>query len=885
MDRLARFFGPTSPKSPAGVRPRGVRAVNPNAIRPLLALGERLVELSEKAAHLPRIDVDDRTAADLELLGNGGFTPLDGFMARADYDSVVERMRLADGRPWSLPITLAVATEQAERLPPGAEVALWHHGRPIAVLRVRDRFTYDRAREAKLVFRTEDTAHPGVAALMRQGDVYLGGPVEVIAADINTSFGRYRFTPAQVRASFERRGWRRIVAFQTRNPIHRAHEYLNKCALEMVDGLLIHPLVGETKGDDIPADVRMRCYEALLEKYYPPDRTMLAVFPAAMRYAGPREAIFHALVRRNYGCTHFIVGRDHAGVGNYYGTYDAQLIFNEFEEGELGITPVFFEHTFYCKGCGNIASDKTCVHDPILRVAPSGTKVRQLLRDGKALPPEFSRPEVARILLEAYHPELREERETREKEGAVKRNRVVIIGLDCAAPQLVFEQFRERLPHLSRLMSKGAWGELRSCDPPITVPAWSCMTSSKDPGQLGIYGFRNRRNYSYDDLVFANSSAVKEKRVWDFLTESGKKCIVLGVPGTYPPTPLEGGHMVGCFMTPSTAAQYTHPPALKAEIEQVVGRYVLDVEDPRAESRDDTLRQIYDMTDKRFKLAQHLVRTKDWDFFMMVEMGPDRIHHAFWSHHSTTHHAHDPKSPFKDAILEYYVYLDHLVGELVAVLPTDTTVIVASDHGVQDMKGGICINEWLIDNGWLVLAEPRPAKPTSLSKLKVDWSRSKAWGEGGYYARVCLNVRGREPQGTIAPEDYEATRTERAQALAAIPDDEGNAIGTRVLRPDELYSAMNGVPPDLMVYFGDLTWRSVGTVGHRRHVVYENDTGTDDANHHPDGIFIMAGPGVPADTRLSGLRIYDVAPTVLRLFGEDIPADLQGRVLFDSARD
>ncbi len=374
--------------------------MNSYPIRPLLATGARIAELAAKAPKLPRIDVDDRTAADLELLGNGGFSPLTGFLAKADYDSVVLRMRLASGEPWSIPITLAVTKEQSDAIP-GDEAALWVKGRPVAVVRIEERFGYDKAREAQNVFRTEDTAHPGVAALMRQGDVLLGGPVEVIAADINTTFAKYRLTPSETRAEFAARGWKRIVAFQTRNPIHRAHEYLTKCALEMVDGLLIHPLVGETKGDDIPADVRMRCYEVLMENHYPKARVMLSVFPAAMRYAGPREAIFHALVRRNYGVTHFIVGRDHAGVGNYYGTYDAQRIFEEFADGELGIQPVFFEHTFFCRQCGWIASDKTCHHDPSERVAPSGTKVREMLREGLEPPPEFSRPAVARILIDA----------------------------------------------------------------------------------------------------------------------------------------------------------------------------------------------------------------------------------------------------------------------------------------------------------------------------------------------------------------------------------------------------------------------------------------------------------------------------------------------------
>ena len=321
-------------------------ATPPTGIEPRLVAPARAEELLARIEGTPVLEVDDRVASDLELLGNGGFTPLRGFLGRKDYEAVVSTMRLADGQPFSIPITLSARKEEAAAFQAGKDVALRFRGRIVALLHLEETYEYDREKEARLVFRTTDPAHPGVAALMKQGEILLGGSVDVLVPDIHTEFGEYRFTPTQTRALFKEKGWERIVAFQTRNPVHRAHEYLQKCALEMVDGLLLHPLVGETKGDDIPADVRMRCYEVLLEKYYPQDRTMLAVFPAAMRYAGPREAIFHAVVRRNYGCTHFIVGRDHAGVGNYYGTYDAQKIFDQFAPGELGIQPVFFDHTF-----------------------------------------------------------------------------------------------------------------------------------------------------------------------------------------------------------------------------------------------------------------------------------------------------------------------------------------------------------------------------------------------------------------------------------------------------------------------------------------------------------------------------------------------------------
>jgi sulfate adenylyltransferase len=365
--------------------------------------GERANQLEIEARSLHTLNLNPFEVSDLEMLAIGGFSPLEGFMTKADYEGVVRRKRLASGLPWTLPVTLAVTSAQAGSLRGKDRVALSDaSGQALAILQAQDIFPYDRETEAREVFRTTDEAHPGVAYLRTRGDWLVGGAVEVFRRPDDRQFQQYRLDPVDTRRIFAERGWKTVVGFQTRNPVHRAHEYIQKTALEIVDGLLLHPIAGETKSDDVSLAVRLRCYEVLLENYYPEDRVLLALNPASMRYAGPREAIFHALVRKNFGCTHFIVGRDHAGVGNFYGPYDAQKIFAEFEPRELGITPLFFENTFYCRRCAGMASPKTCGHDADSRVILSGTQVRAILNDGSQLPGEFTRPEVAEVLHAAY---------------------------------------------------------------------------------------------------------------------------------------------------------------------------------------------------------------------------------------------------------------------------------------------------------------------------------------------------------------------------------------------------------------------------------------------------------------------------------------------------
>jgi predicted AlkP superfamily phosphohydrolase/phosphomutase len=456
--------------------------------------------------------------------------------------------------------------------------------------------------------------------------------------------------------------------------------------------------------------------------------------------------------------------------------------------------------------------------------------------------------------------------------------RVLVIGLDCAAPQLLFDRWLGELPALRELTRRGRHGVLRSCDPPITVPAWACMTSSRDPGALGVYGFRNRPRHGSYGLALADSRAIAEPRLWDILSQRGRPTVAIGVPPTWPVQEISGA-MVSCFMTPDTRGhQYTHPAELAAELEALVGEYVVDVPF-RTDDKDGLLADIEDMTDRRFRVASHLLESRPWDLFFLVEIGTDRIHHGFWRFIDPEHRRHEPGNRFEDAVLDYYRGVDRRLGELVERAGDDTAVLVVSDHGAMRMDGGICVNEWLRREGYLVLHD-EPATPRPLRPEDVDWHRTTAWGEGGYYCRLFVNVAGRERDGVVAPAALDRVCDDLRAGLQTIEDDAGRPMPAPTVahRGEELYPTRAGVCPDLLVYFGGLRWRSIGLVGTGALHRLDNDTGPDDANHAPDGLYVIAGAGVtpgPGPRR----SLLDVAPTILELLGEPVPDAMQGTSL------
>jgi len=457
-----------------------------------------------------------------------------------------------------------------------------------------------------------------------------------------------------------------------------------------------------------------------------------------------------------------------------------------------------------------------------------------------------------------------------------KKKRVLVIGLDCAEPSLVFDQYRAELPNLNYLMLNGVWGELESVLPPITVPAWMCSQTSKDPGTLGIYGFRNRADYSYEKMNIANSRSIVEPTVWDYLGRVGKQSYLIGVPPSYPPKQVNGG-MVGCFLSPNVNSKFTYPETLREEILRVAPNYAVDAENFRTENKQWLLEKIYEMTEARFKVIQHLMKTRDWDYFMSVEIGVDRLHHGFWKYHDPKHIKHEPNNPLLTCIHDYYVWLDKEIGKTLELIDDETSVIVMSDHGAKRMDGGICINEWLVQNGYLVLDE-KPEGIIPLAKAKINWDKTRVWGEGGYYSRVFLNVQGREPNGIIPPSEYEKVRDELIAKFHALPDHEGKPMKTHAFKPQDVYKKVNGVAPDLIVIWGDLYWRGVGSLGSGEIYTFENDTGPDDANHAQQGMYIYFDPKRKLGGReLKNSKLVDIAPTVLNEFGLPIPQDMIGK--------
>ena len=458
--------------------------------------------------------------------------------------------------------------------------------------------------------------------------------------------------------------------------------------------------------------------------------------------------------------------------------------------------------------------------------------------------------------------------------------RVAVIGVDCGTPQLLFDRLADEIPNINALMGRGMHGELASITPPITIPAWACAMSGKTPGQLAIYGMRNRKDTTYEGLSIATSLSVKEPQVWDELGRRGMKSLLIGVPPGYPPKPLEGWR-VSCFLTPPSAESFTHPAELGSEIKEELGGedYIFDIPNFREQGYDFVLDQLFKMTERRFRVARRFVKEKPWDFFMLVEMGADRLHHVFWQHFDPSHPKYEPGNRFETAFQDYYRFLDRQVGALLEALPEDCVTILMSDHGARPMVGGVCFNDWLVREGYLAMTEP-VTEQTPIAKAPIDWSRTVAWGDGGYYGRLFLNVKGREPQGIVDPSRYETVRDELIERLEAMPGPDGEPLGTKVYRPQDVYPEVRGVAPDLLVYFGDLEWRSVGAVraGTVAEVfTYDNDTGPDGANHDRTGVFVMTGaPGQPTGRR-EGLSILDVGPSILKLYGIDPPEDAVGR--------
>jgi predicted AlkP superfamily phosphohydrolase/phosphomutase len=456
------------------------------------------------------------------------------------------------------------------------------------------------------------------------------------------------------------------------------------------------------------------------------------------------------------------------------------------------------------------------------------------------------------------------------------QRKVMVIGLDCATPKTLFEDFIEYCPNIKKLMENGVFGRLRSSDPPITVPAWMVMSTGRTPGDLGLYGFRHRKTNSYTDFWVANSQNITQPKIWDILEEEGLKSIIVGVPPTFPAQAINGNLITG-FITPDTHSQFTYPPELKEEILNFIKDYEFDVKF-RTSNKEQLLVDLYKLTRKHFDVVKYLVKNKEWDYCQFVIIGLDRFHHAFWKYYDKNHHKYESGNLFESAIKNFYKFLDNQIGELLTLLKVEDIVIIVSDHGAKAMKGCLCINMALEKLGLLKFKE-KPTIKTRLEDAKIDWTNSYAWGWGGYYARVFLNVKGREQNGIIEPEEYDYWREKLITLLKEIPDADGKPMNTKIFKPEDLYRTVRGDAPDLMVYFDDLNWRSAGTIGYESMYLDENDTGPDDAVHDYFGVFVISPLNKKIGKQLDTKNILDIAPTILKIFGINIPEDLEGKII------
>lgn len=456
------------------------------------------------------------------------------------------------------------------------------------------------------------------------------------------------------------------------------------------------------------------------------------------------------------------------------------------------------------------------------------------------------------------------------------KKKLLVIGLDCATPRTLFEDFNDDCPNIKKLMDIGVYGKLRTCDPPITIPAWMVMSTGKKAGTLGLYGFRHRKESSYDDYWIASSYNVKDPRVWDIIGDKGLKSCVLGLPPTYPVQKINGW-LVSGFITPDNTTEFTYPPELKDEITNNIGEYIFDV-NFRVEKKEDLLKEIYYLTEIHFKTIKYLMQNKEWDYFKFVIIGLDRFHHAFWKYYDNEHHKYESGNYFEGEMRKYYNYLDKEIGDLLALIDEETVVMIVSDHGAKAMKGLICINIALEELG-LLKFNTKPKPKTRIGQADIDWNNTYAWGWGGYYARIFLNLKGREPNGIIKKENYEKMRDEIANKIKSIKDVNGEPMNTKVYKPEELYEIIRGDVPDLIVYFDDLNWRSAGTVGYDSMYLDENDTGPDDAVHDWYGVYIIYDPKKKIGKNLGIKNILDIAPTSLNILRLEVPFDMEGNII------
>jgi ATP sulfurylase len=818
---------------------------------------EKVNEILNK--NLKQVEISEDVALEIENIANGVYSPLIGFPSPEDIDSILETWKLKNGVVFPIPPLLHVKKQDFENINPGEEILLIYNKDPFAVINVDGKTILNKEKYINKIFKTTDIEHPGVLFVSEINEFLITGPI--LKFGENHFFQEDSLTPIQMRKEIEKRNWGSITVFSTTNIPHKAHEYLQRTALEISDGLLIHALYQVTKPMKFSKGQIKDCYDVLINNFYPKEKVIFSFLPILPRSAGPRSSLMQAIIRQNFGCTHQIFGRDHEGFKNIYTKYESQEIFNSFPE--IKLKPLKLKGPYYCKKCRQITTENSCNHNENEKINISGTYLRKIIENKEEIPEFFLRKEVLENLKEK------------------KFKKIFVLGIDGAMPEFFFGQWLDELPNIKKLLKKGCFAKLNSSIPPVSVVAWSSMTTGKNPADHGVFECLHRKEGSLGDFRIVTANDVKARRIWDILSGYGKKTIACTTPLTWPIKPFNG-FLISGFMTPLTSeTEFTFPKELKKEINSVIGKpFEIDIDDYRNLTKKSLLDKTYKITQMHIDAMKHLLKNKEWDLFFGVINGTDRTNHGFWRYCDKKHRKYVPGSEFENSLKDFYKFIDKEIGELLNLLDEDTLIMILSDHGITRMHNRVNLSDWLIKQGYLVLKEDiKVNQPTKFEHSMINWKKTRVFAMGAFDGQIFINLKEREPLGIVSSEDYETLLEELEEKLKQIKGDDGKTLNTKIFKKKDFFKGKyENSAPDMIVYFDDLEYGcNTSRIGNPTLWSPRTALGSDDAAHSSQGIFIMDKSLQKGD--IGEINIIDIVPTILNKFNLKIPEDLKGRVI------